>query len=309
LSRTPSIATNAGRRAFIMSTNLVSHFANAGLDLRLAAAPFAALSSDVFQLDIRRARAHDVRSEHFLAWPGARARASVQGVDKKERQLVLVVREGEVDFEEAVPRWIVKAAPGAAGSLEWKKAIAARAGVSADLVVARTGGASIVRSTRSATRHMLVGRDERQLFMCELPRPCTSVRQAHDALRTPAARSRSRSALDRPIRQGEWFFVLPTDRELAELERAIAKNQVAVFPKRSINSAILRMGKPHVADELVVAANVDAVSSPSIRGNVYVRGAVRHADHKTIHISQWRRVFRNLEVDQNRSPFGGTWID
>jgi hypothetical protein len=58
-----------------------------------------------------------------------------------------------------------------------------------------------------------------------------------------------------------------------------------------------------MADEIAVNA-----STPNeIR--VYARGAIRHADHKTIHLHHWRRVLRNLEVDQGRSPLGGTWID
>jgi hypothetical protein len=289
-----------------MTNNLVSHFASAGLDLRLANAPFAGgrNADSIFQLDIRRTRPHDVRSEHFLAWLGSSGNlAAVQGSDPRERQLVLAVRENETEFEEFVPRWIVKAATGEPGSMEWKNSIAGRAGVSAKDVVARSGGASIVRSTRGTTRHMLVGRDERQLFMCELPRPCTSVRQAHDALRTPAARSRSRSALDQPIRQGEWFFVLVPNSEIDELEKAIRKSRVVVRRKASINAFIPRAGKPHVVDEIAV------MIQPNSEPRVYARGAVRHADHKTIHISQWRRVLRNLEVDQGRSPFGGTWVD
>jgi hypothetical protein len=289
-----------------MNQNLVSRFASAGLELRLAQLPFATgvNAANIFQLDIRRARPHDVRSEHFLAWTGVRANlAAVQGADAREHQLVLVVREGETEFEESVPRWIVKSAPGVIGSAEWKKAIAARAGVRADDVVARTGGASIVRSTRGSTRHMLVGRDERQLFMCELPRPCTTVRQAHDALRTPAARSRSRSALERPVRQGEWFFIVVTTAESDELEKAILGNRVIIRKKASINSVIPRTGKPHIADEIAV----QVLAGGDTR--VYVRGGVRHPDHKTIHIDQWRRVIRNLEVDQGRSPLGGTWVD
>ncbi|MDF2695018.1 MAG: hypothetical protein K0S65_3401 [Labilithrix sp.] len=297
-----------------MTKNLVSHFASAGLELRLASSPFAGgrNAASIFQLDIRRARPHDVRSEHFLAWLGGSGNlAAVQGSDSRERQLVLAVREGETEFEESVPRWMVQSATGTPGSMEWKKAIAARAGVgvSANDIVARSGGASIVRFTRGSTRHMLVGRDERQLFMCELPRPCTSVRQAHEALRTPAARSRSRSALDQPIRQGEWFFLPVTGPEIDELETAIRKSRVVVRRKTSINSVIPRAGKPHIADEIAVVVRRSGLPDRSLEPRVYARGAIRHADHKTIHIRQWRRVLRNLEVDQGRSPFGGTWID
>ena len=142
--------------------------------------------------------------------------------------------------------------------------------------------------------------------MCELPRPCTSVRQAHEALRTPAARSRSRSALDRPIRQGEWFFVIVTSTEVDELEKAIRGNRVVVRRKTSINSVIPRTGKPHIADEIAIMVQPNAANHPP---RVYARGAIRHLDHKTIHVRQWRRVLRNLEVDQGRSPLGGTWVD
>jgi hypothetical protein len=289
--------------------HLVSRFAHADLDLRLADAPFAGgvNAANLFQLDIRRARAHDVRSEHFLAWTGAKeSLAAVQGVDPRQHQLVLVVRENAMEFEEAVPRWMVKLASSAPGSMEWKRSIAARAGVSADSVVARSGGASIVRSTRGSTRHMLVGRDERQLFMCELPAPCTTVRQAHEALRAPAARasSRSRSALERPIRQGEWFFVVPSTPEIDELEALIRGNRVVVRRKASINAFIWRSGKPHIADEIAAVVNR---AGPWQR--VYVRGGVRHPDHKTVELRQWRQVVRNLEVDQARSPLGGSWMD
>lgn len=284
--------------------NLVSRFASAGLDLRFASAPFAVgrNATNIFQLDIRRARPHDVRSEHFLAWLGAADNAaSVQAADRKERQLVLSVREDAQEFEESVPRWIVKSAREAPGTMAWKREIARHANVAPDLVVARTGGASIVRITKGSTRHMLVGRDERQLFMCELPRPCTSVKQAHDALRTPAARSRSRSALDRPARQGEWFFIVPTATELQMIEADLRSKASFIRDRRSINAFIPRAGKPHLADELVFLTRG--------AGLVFVRGGIRHPDHKTIHFHQWRKVVRNLEVDQGRSPFGGTWID
>lgn len=285
--------------------NLVSRFASAGLDLRFASAPFTGgfNTASIFQLDIRRARAHDVRSEHFLAWLGSvQNLASVQAVDPKEKQVVLAVREAAQEFEEPVPRWIVKSTREPAGSLAWKESIARRANVPADLVVARTGGASIVRFTESRTRHMLVGRDERQLFMCQLPRPCTSIKQAHDALRSPAARSRSRSALERPARQGEWFFLLPTATELAALEADLTSNATFIRDKRSINAFIPRTGKAHLADELVFCRRQPEPL-------VFVRGGIRHPDHKTIYFHQWRRVVQNQEIDQGRSPFGGTWMD
>src|SRR5690349_19429259 len=139
-----------------MSANLVTRFASAGLDLRLASAPFAASSAEIFQLDIRRARAHDVRSEHFVCWPAGSV--VVQGVDRAERQLVLMVREGHREFEEAIPSWISKTTDHPLGSAAWRKHIASRISIRPELIIVHNGGAAIRRETKGSTRHMLVGR-------------------------------------------------------------------------------------------------------------------------------------------------------
>lgn len=93
--------------------HLIGRFARAGVDLRLANAPFTG-NSDISQMDIRRSRPHDPRSEHFLAWMASDdIVVTVQGVDPRERQLVLFVREARVSFTEHChvtgtsrsPRW------------------------------------------------------------------------------------------------------------------------------------------------------------------------------------------------------------
>jgi hypothetical protein len=274
--------------------HLSERFARAGLDLRLASAPFSG-NPDIFALDIRRTRPHDVRSEHFLAWTGKDDNTvQVQGIDRDERQLVLFVREARRSFTEDVPTWATRTIHAPSGSFTWRRIVAQRVGVEAnDLVVRSDGSAVVQRSTSGGGRHLLVGCDERQLFMCELPKPCSTVKQAHEALR-PSVVPKG----DKTIRQGEWFFVVPHAREIATVDSAVRGSLTVVHKKRSINSIIPRAGKPHVAEEIVVVG----------RG-VYVRGAVRHPDHDTIRLRFWHRVHRNLEVDQNRSVLGGTWID
>jgi hypothetical protein len=250
--------------------NLIDRFADAGLSLSLAGAPFNS-NADIFQMDIRRRQPRDAHSEYFLLWPGHTDNlAVVQGLDEDERQLVMMVREPEREF------WV----PVRQG----KKTVMVR------------------RTTPGNKRHFLAGRDERQLFMCRLPRACTTVRQAHDALRAPEVKD-SRSAVERSVRQGEWFFLVPGDAEIAHLENSIAGHRSWVRRKVSIGSIIPRAGKPHVADELVVHIGEAGDS------RVYVRGAVRHADHKSLWFDHWRQVVRNREVTENRSLFGGTWID
>jgi hypothetical protein len=250
--------------------NLIDRFGDAGLTLELAGAPFNR-NADIFQMDIRRRDRRAAHSEYFLLWPGHRDNlAVVQGLDAGARQLVLMVREPEREF--FVPR--------------------------------RVGRETIMvrRTTPGNKRHFLVGRDERQLFMCRLPRGCTTVREAHDELRAPEVKD-SRSAIDRTLRQGEWFFLVPGDEELAQLESALRSYRSTARRKVSIGSVIPRAGKPHVADELVVHLTEAGES------RVYVRGAVRHADHKTIWLEHWRQVVRNREVTEAPSLFGGTWID
>lgn len=264
-------------------TNLVSRFAGVGLDLRLASSPFTG-NSDIFALDIRRARPHDVRSEHFIAWLGKEDNTvQVQGVDKAERQLVLFVREARHSFTETVPEWATRMITAPIGSFTWRRIVAERVGLEPRELVVRSDNSVVVqRTTSGGGRHLLVGCDERQLFMCELPKPCTTVKQAHEALR-PKTLPKD----EKVIRQGEWFFV-PTN----DITPSVTHRNTA------INRFIPRTGKPHVADEIGLGP-----------GGVYARGGVRHPDHKTIKLRGWHRVVKNLEVVQNRSILGGTWMD
>jgi hypothetical protein len=287
-----------------MYRNIASRFGEAGLELRLADRPLTLGRgmAEIFQMDIRRASSHDARSEYFLAWPGEDpSSAMVLAADRRQRQVVLSVRERERVFEESVPEHMVRRAK-SDSEHAWRLRLAERFGVAPHLVVTRDGTTYLKRVTPGSTRHLLAGRDERQLFMCQLREPVTSVRQAHDSLRAPEAK-KSRSALTRPVRQGEWFFLVVPDEEIRALEIAIKGNKTVVRRKASINSYIPRAGKPHIADEIVASAR----SLGDVR--VYVRGAIRHPDHHTLRISQWRRVVRNREAEIARSPLGGTWID
>jgi hypothetical protein len=273
--------------------HLAERFARAGLDLRLVGTPFTT-NPDIFALDIRRTRPHDVRTEHFIAWMGKEDNTvQVQAVDRAERQIVLFVREARRSFTETVPEWATRTIHAPVGSAGWRRIVAQRVGLDPrELVVRRDNSVIVERTTSGGGRHLLVGCDERQLFMCELPKACTSVKQAHDALRP-----REVPKGDKTIRQGEWFFVRATPHQISEIERALRGNRAVVRLNTAINNYIPRAGKPHIASEITLV------------GGVFARGAVRHPDHKTIELRGWYRVVKNLEVVQNRSVLGGTWID
>ena len=283
--------------------NLVNRFADAGLQLQLAEQPIAraAAAELVFQMDIRRRRSWDPHSEYYVAWPGGDDNVVlVQGVDKRERQLVMMVHEPQHWFWEEVPAWTVRVARRSDG---WRESIARQARVEVQDVVWESERVWVRRSTDARKRHFLVGRDERQLFMCRLPRACTTVAQAHDALRVPEAKRTARSVLERPIRQGEWFFVPAEEGDVARIDAEIARGALTLHRNAAISRFIARAGKPHVVDEIVDARDDEG------KQQLFARGRVRHVDHKTVRLRGWFRVFRNREVEEGRSPFGGGWID
>lgn len=175
----------------------------------------------------------------------------------------------------------------------------------------------------------LCGHDERHWFVAAVPervfhgvsnvktafealKPVT-VRQREDRLKVKS-RKRNRRRNEALIRQGEWFFV-PVPDWLRVDARLIFRNE-----------PIARGGgKSHMCEELVRQGGELVYFSPQHppgltemqhrrlvsrhpklrnlqwvvqRRNplVFVRGKVRHADHKTIVLSGWHQVLMNTET-------------
>jgi hypothetical protein len=185
----------------------------------------------------------------------------------------------------------------------------------------------------------LCGHDERHWFVAAVPEtaPVGTVRQAKEALK-PAevqtaqshlglraeVRNRRKNAAYR--RQGEWFF-LPAPGFVVD-ESLLLRNE----PLRRGNG-----GKPHWVElcyrtggETVYVCSRHPngvivpryqhilVSNPKAKGwnwqamrrnpGVYVRGSVRHADHKTIVLHGWHRVLMNTE-GQSRALRNVAFLD
>jgi hypothetical protein len=172
----------------------------------------------------------------------------------------------------------------------------------------------------------LCGHDERHWFVAAIPEsaPVGTVRAAKEALkpvevqRTQAqlrlgfkARNRRKNAAY--VRQGEWFFVpapqLKVDLKLVLQDEPISRGQGS---KPHICEYCYRVGGELV---YVCGRRPRGVSAAEHRrildkkpdaaswgwtvmrrnANVYVRGRVRHADHKTINLRGWHRVLMNTE--------------
>jgi hypothetical protein len=271
------IAVDVGR------ASLITRFAAAGLLLELTSDPIGRGNPDVFGMDIQRRLKGRLRVEYFRIWPGHEEnRIAVQGTDPELSQLVLLVHEPARVFEEYAPKHAVRADD--------------------PRIVRRERFRVLLRlQTDSRKRHYLCGLDERQLFIAELPRGVPTVRDAHRVLK--AEEVLLAEGKRRVRRQGEWFFLELTPEERKHLERALA--QGAIVRKQAIGGG----GNPHTADEITrIPAQPLEHGHPVRALDVFVRGRVRHVDHKTLVLSDWHKVVRNTEPNAGRMA-GIAWID
>ncbi len=184
----------------------------------------------------------------------------------------------------------------------------------------------------------LCGHDERHWFVAGVPERAavSSVVTAKEALKPEFVRSlesgkkgkrkkRHRRKTDTFIRQGEWFFV-PAPGVVAD-EKMVLHNE----PLRR------GRGKPHTCERLYRMGGTTVYvsrqypnglteteykallkqNSTASKWNwqtmqrdptVFVRGAVSHADHATIHLDGWHRVAMNTE-SQSRAMASVAFLD
>jgi hypothetical protein len=180
----------------------------------------------------------------------------------------------------------------------------------------------LLLSRSAAEKHrFLLGHDERHWFVAGIPEstPVSRVRDAKQALKPDLVQSsergvrtkyRDRRSNAARIRQGEWFFV-PAPAVRVELLLVLRNEPIARGG-----------GKPHVCEELYRFGGETVYVSPGapngltdeqykalsegersrwncrvMRRNpkVYVRGRVRHHDHKTVVLDGWHEVLSNTE--------------
>jgi hypothetical protein len=168
----------------------------------------------------------------------------------------------------------------------------------------------------------LLGHDERHWFVAAIPEqsPVSTVAAAKQALKPESVvlqehgvrrKLRDRRVNKARVRQGEWFFV---PAKLAHVD------PVRIFKNEPLRRG---SGKPHVCQELyreggeTVYVNRQYPNgltqaqfarlrekdrtkpgwSRMVRNpRAFVRGTVRHSDHKTILLEGWHEVFMNTET-------------
>jgi hypothetical protein len=198
------------------------------------------------------------------------------------------------------------------------------------VLLARNEAAAIARKEK-----FLCGHDERHWFVASLPTNAavTDVTTAMESLKpreavwsqarnkvAPKHRNKRHNAGF--VRQGEWFFVpepnfSPAPMDIVRKDEPISRG---VGSKPHIVSELLRRGGEQVyvnrknQTMLTVAQFRNQLRAGRIKNAaewvdqrrttlVYVRGKVRHADHKTIVLPFWHRVAMNAEPISNSLRF------
>ncbi|HZI57725.1 MAG TPA: hypothetical protein VFF39_13170 [Verrucomicrobiae bacterium] len=182
--------------------------------------------------------------------------------------------------------------------------------------------ARVPEGLKEVKSRFLLGHDERHWFVAAIPErsPVSTVWEAKQALkplpiRWREHRIRSKNRNDRSneisIRQGEWFFVPVMNITVSDW--LVRKHEPLV---RGAGS------KPHVCQELYRVGGETVYVNPGhnrvlsvaqysrlsdsartlpgwrtmVRNpRVFVRGTVRHSDHKTIFLEGWHEVLMNTE--------------
>jgi len=296
--------------------NLIKQFEKAGLPLVITREPIHRVNnSDVFQMDIARKLRGGKRSEFFRIWRGnSNNKIQVTNVDKDLKQLILMVHEPRREFavKHILSRHQIAALKKQAAKegRDWKSVISDRVDGTVISISEKARVMEVLQKTPQFKRHYLVGVDERQLFIAQVPKAITTVKQAHQELKGARVETAEGRAPGRTLRQGEWFFLNPTPAELQELKRYIKKNRTAIVKKAPLPGG----GNPHTADEMVtMPAKRLRHGFPVNRSQeIYVRGRIRHKDHKTLKFASWRKVLRNAEGGfeperSSRMGRGGIW--
>lgn len=178
---------------------------------------------------------------------------------------------------------------------------------------------------RRETHKYLCGHDERDWFAAAVPEVggVANVRQAMEVLKPAEVRSaqfrlgvkqqhRNRRRNAAFVRQGEWFFIPEPNLKAQPLMvlhnepllRGRGKPHMAEFLVRTGGRTVyVSSAYPSGLSEmayrrlLIKDPNMKRLAWSVLRADpkAYVRGRVRHPDHKTIHLDVWHRVLPNTE--------------
>ena len=171
--------------------------------------------------------------------------------------------------------------------------------------------------------HFLIGKDECHLFIASV-KSNISVKHAfaelrpldaHTALTANGVKDKSwcKRKTKAYIRQGEWFFIpaTPPSESIPVIHK---KEPIGNVRSPHIVDELMRFGGQKVyvnGTEVLTLSEFKALAyeeqknySERVRdAQVFARGYVRHADHKTIYLEGWHEVHMNREVTAGVNGF------
>jgi len=259
----------------LRESKLEEAFKKVGLNIWVAKKPIMRTDSpEIFQMSIRKERGG--RRGHFAIYCGEeKNEVGVLDLDKNMKQLLMLVKEPRRKFtyQERDPK----------NSLKF---------------ITKAG------ATDGSVRKYLMGLDESHYFIAQIPKGgiLNKVRDAHKALR-PVHLERKSKLKKSAERQGEWFFTPATKSELRKMEKLVKQDWRIFRFHELIDKNIGAIGTPHEA-EFYIEVEIAKEKVP------FVKGKIKHSDHKTLILDGWHRIFLNLEIREprrNRSVYG--WVD
>lgn len=280
--------------------NLETAFKKAGLVCRVQKDPLrkGRGMERIVQMDIQRSFKGPTRGEYFRIYAPESALLQVRGIDPARKQLVLLVKEEAIEFQDHIvkTKWTT---PNHLSDIRKKFRVIRE--TERELVY--------VNKTSAATRYFLLGVDERQLFIAQTTNPVTTVDEAHRSLGKTVQFAEGKRGT---TRQGEWFLLETSEETREQIEKALQQNRTAIKKDVDIGRETgTRSGKPHIASESVsLPPKVLQHGHPVREKRIFVRGKIRHPDHKTVHLTHWREVVRNSEENSgDRQTTGVYWVD
>jgi len=275
-------------------------------------------NDDIFQMDVGRKVVGTRRTEWFEIWPGHDDnKIQILDIDHNLNQILLLVHEPERIFEteerKQTGKWGTKPVD--------RRYRLNELGI--DFRETKTHFI-IIEKTTPLVRHFLMGVDERQLFVAQLISGTTNINEARKQLGSTVKFHEGVRKMS-PKRQGEWFFLKTTMEQEDIIDSFIQKNKAWIVNKANIGQYAGRpTGNPHVADELIVITDDKATierlgwskgrrkrnpkgTLPVRYNQVYVRGKIRHIDHKTLKYTHWYQVILNNEGATESAT--QSWID
>lgn len=288
---------------------LKKKFEDVGIAVKMLKEPFLSGrpgAAAVFGMRVGRKVGGNSRHEWFDIFLPEDALVDVACSDKKSGQVVLSVKEPRREFFVPVPSHDIRnAKKNTDPNKNWQHTLIAQLqkqnpNLKHNDILFNGSSVNIRNWTRASAQHYLAGMDERQLFIAELSKPATSMKQAYDLLKPNGVTLAEGKR--KVIRQGEWFFLELTPEEKASVELYTKKKLAIIHRKKNIGEVIAGRrigGNPHVVDEMIAfdPPRLEHGFSVRPRSDFFCRGKVRHRDHETVELKTWMRVIRNTEAN------------